>query len=162
MAASAEAHPPLIGREPELTLLKRALAGVTRGGGRCVAIVGEPGAGKTRLLEELERQAAERGIRMIRGRGAEFESDIPFGVLVDALDEELEGAGPDVIERVIAGGAAELARILPALSDYGGGAPVALQVERFELHEAVRRLLERWARSKGLVVGLDDLHWADP
>src|SRR5262249_37188902 len=55
---------------------------------------------------------------------------------------------------------AELAGVFPSLSGLAD-APVAGQEERFRTHHAVRSLLERLAAKHGLVVALDDLHWAD-
>jgi predicted ATPase len=59
---------PLVGREPELRRLLVALDGVATGQGRVVLLAGEPGVGKTRLTQELMRQAGERGFRVLAGR----------------------------------------------------------------------------------------------
>ena len=53
---------------------------------RCLAIEGEPGIGKTRLLRELRERAEGRGHLVLGGSAAEFERDMPFSVWVDALD----------------------------------------------------------------------------
>jgi predicted ATPase len=49
--------------------------------------VGESGIGKSRLLAELARRADRRGFFVLDGRSAEFEHDIPFGLIVDALND---------------------------------------------------------------------------
>ena len=59
-----------------------------------MAIVGEPGIGKSRLLGELCRRGEERGYLVLDGRAAEFERDIPFGLVVDALNDYLGSLEP--------------------------------------------------------------------
>jgi DNA-binding CsgD family transcriptional regulator len=126
-----------------------------------VALSGEPGIGKTRMLEELERRATERGCTVLTGRGAELERDLPFGVWVDALDDHAAWLGSNRLERMLGDRVAELARVLPSV-DAGGAAPApALQDERYRAHRAVRALLEQLAAAAPVVVLLDDLQWAD-
>jgi ATP/maltotriose-dependent transcriptional regulator MalT len=56
---------------------------------------------------------------------------------------------------------AELARVLPSLSDFAGRGQPAPQDERYRAHRAVRGLLERLATTRPVVLVLDDVHWAD-
>jgi predicted ATPase len=159
--ASAGEAPSIVGRERELSALDALLDAVRAGAPHVAALVGEPGIGKTSLLRELASRAGERGLLVLTGRAAEFERDVPFGVLVDALDPHLEGLGPTPLRGLDDERAAELAAIFPALSDLAPGAP-ALAVERYRAHRAILDLLERLAGPRGLLVALDDLHWADP
>ena len=92
---------------------------------------------------------------MLRARCSEFERDAPYAVLVDALDAHL--AHESVV--LPPAHAAQLATVLPALEDL---ADLAAAPERHRLHRAVRVLLERLAAPRGLVLLLDDVHWADP
>ena len=149
-----------VGRRRELTAIASALQGLGRDA-RYVALSGEPGIGKTRLLEELERRAGERGCTVLTGRGAELERDLPFGVWVDALDDHAAWLGSDRLQRMLGDRVAELARVLPSV-DAGEAAPApALQDERYRAHRAVRTLLEQLATAQPVVVLLDDLQWAD-
>ena len=75
-----------IGREKELGELDALLARLDDGAPACVAIQGEPGIGKTRLLRELRVRGDEQGHLVLTGSVEEFERDVPFGVWVDALD----------------------------------------------------------------------------
>src|SRR5918998_1262320 len=77
---------PIVGRESELELLDAALEGVAAGTPACLAVEGEPGIGKTRLLTELRSRSEERGHLVLSGSAAEFERDLPYGVWVEALD----------------------------------------------------------------------------
>ncbi|WP_153541263.1 helix-turn-helix transcriptional regulator [Actinomadura macrotermitis] len=153
---------PLVGRRDLLPLLDAALEDTAAGAFRFVALVGEPGAGKSRLLTELAAAAAAHKLATLLGRAAEFEQEMPFGAVVDALDDRLEEERPDL------GAAATglLATVFPALSAAPAGPPPALgaaatPVARYQLFRAVRRLLEELAGPSGLVLVLDDVHWAD-
>src|SRR5215208_4030153 len=77
---------PIVGRDVELGELDEMLGALASGASACVAIQGEPGIGKTRLLSELGHRAEEHGCLMVTGAAAEFERDLPFGVWADALD----------------------------------------------------------------------------
>ena len=159
MATSVETS-AFVGRRQELAAVAAALQGLGRDA-RYVALSGEPGIGKTRLLEELSRRATDRGCTVLTGRGAELERDLPFGVWVDALDDHAAWLGSDRIERMLGDRVAELARVLPSI-DAGDAAPApALQDERYRAHRAVRALLEHLAAAAPVVVLLDDLQWAD-
>ena len=79
---------PLVGRRAEVQALDAAL-GEARSGFVAVAVVGEPGIGKTRLLAELETRAAGAGFLVRSAGAAEHERNLPFGVFADALDLEV-------------------------------------------------------------------------
>src|SRR5829696_9135612 len=150
----------LVGRRRELAAVATALQGIGRDA-RYVALSGEPGIGKTRLLEELARRADERGCTVLTGRGAELERDLPFGLWVDALDDHAAWLGPGRLERMLDDRVAELSRVLPSVSAPGAAPAPALQDERYRAHRAVRALLEQLAAVTPVVVLLDDLQWAD-
>src|SRR5215218_2481460 len=150
----------LVGRRRELAAVATALQGIGRDA-RYVAISGEPGIGKTRMLEELARRGEERGCVVLTGRGAELERDLPFGVWVDALDDHAAWLGPGRLERMLDDRVAELSRVLPSVSAPGAAPAPALQDERYRAHRAVRALLEQLAAATPVVVLLDDLQWAD-
>jgi DNA-binding NarL/FixJ family response regulator len=153
---------PLVGRARELEVLERTLAAACEGLARVLALSGEPGIGKTRLLQELARKADSHGCLVLEGRAAEFERELPFGVLLDACDEYLESLDGLTAERLAGDGLAELATVFPSLrSLVPDAAPVALAHERYRAHRAVREMLERLAKRQPVVLLLDDLHWAD-
>ncbi|HEX8868689.1 MAG TPA: AAA family ATPase, partial [Lentzea sp.] len=144
----------LPGRAREVGVLRSALAA---DGARCVVVTGEPGIGKSRLLAELMTLATGRTV--LSARAAEFESHIPFGVFVAALDDHLARLEPDALARLGPERLGLLATIFPAIP---ADAPTDLvDAERYRLHRAVRAVLELLAEPSGLVLVLDDLHWAD-
>jgi predicted ATPase len=151
---------PLVGRPGELAALEEALDGLDEGRSTAIELVGEPGIGKTRLLTELAARADGRGHLVLSGSASELERDLPFWVFVDALDEYAEGLEPNRLEKLDAQSLAELAHVLPSLSEHAEGAPPVLRDERYRTHRAVRELLGVLG-DKPLVLILDDLHWSD-
>src|SRR6478609_7707133 len=77
---------PLVGRAHELAELDRRLDDLRSPGAGVLAIRGEPGIGKTRLLAELAALARSRAMLVLSGRALEFECEVPFASIVDALD----------------------------------------------------------------------------
>jgi ATP/maltotriose-dependent transcriptional regulator MalT len=153
---------PLVGRARELDLLGRLLEQTCARNPRFVFVTGEPGIGKTCLLLELVREAELRGCLALRGSAAEFERELPFGLVVDAFDEYLESLDPREFNRLSPEDLRELAGVFPALSSLNPGSDQpTTAAERFRAHRAVRDLMERLAARQPLVVILDDLHWAD-
>src|SRR4051812_15764473 len=104
-------RPRFIGRRRELVALERALERLTARERSVVEVLGEPGIGKSRLAAELAQRAAGHGCVVLEGRSAEFERDILFGLVVDALNDFL-GACEDTWLRALGEPAlAELAAI---------------------------------------------------
>jgi DNA-binding CsgD family transcriptional regulator len=158
---------PLVGRHEALRAFGDALDASSGGSFRFLSLVGEPGAGKTRLLGELAAAAAARDLASLWGRAAEFEQEMPFGVVVDALDDPVEASLPGLALRLGAETSALLATVLPSLraAAPGQGAPASGPgsdlTGRYRLYRGMRRLLEELANPHGLVLILDDVHWAD-
>ncbi len=153
---------PLVGRDRELEVLAERLDEVGSGRARFVFVTGEPGIGKTSLLLELLARADDRGWLALGGGAAEFERELPFGLVVDALDEYLASLDPRAFSHLAAEDLSELAGVFPALRslDPGSRHPTTA-AERFRVHHALRDLVERLAAQQPLVLMLDDLHWAD-
>jgi DNA-binding NarL/FixJ family response regulator len=151
----------LVGRAEQLDSLEQALVDLEQGSAAAVAVIGEPGIGKTRLLAELVARADARGWLVLSGSASELERDLPFSVFVDALDEYLRGLDPNPLERLSADMRSELAHIFPSLAGLVTARATEPQHERYRAHRAVRALLEHLADTKPLVLVLDDLHWTD-
>jgi DNA-binding CsgD family transcriptional regulator/tetratricopeptide (TPR) repeat protein len=148
--------PTLVGRAEEWGRLEAALASVGAGG--AIALLGEAGIGKSRLVVELARSAAGRGIPVLSGRAVDATTQVPFRPLFEALAGWDRDGGPAAHPELV--GAREvLAPILPA---WRPTAEPSYPVAAMELGDALLRLLTGIAGDEGCVLVLEDLHWADP
>lgn len=145
---------PLVGRSRECAVIDRWLAAA---GMPVLEVTGEPGIGKTRLLAELAARAVGQGSMVLGGQATEWDRMRPLGVLTEAIDDHLARLGPT--DLLLAGGTdiPVLSEVFPAFGPHAD----AGQAERNQLHRAIRRMLERLTPDQGLVVILDDIHWAD-
>ncbi len=153
------APPPLCGREGELALIQEFVEADRE---PVIAIAGDPGIGKSRLLAELRRAARGRGHVVFEGRAAEFEGELPFGAFTDALDDWLLGLGATRRATLAGDLAAELSGVFPAFEAMASEGPPVSPQERYRAYRAVRHLLGALAADGHVLVTLDDVHWADP
>jgi DNA-binding CsgD family transcriptional regulator len=131
-----------------------------KGAGGVIALLGDEGAGKTRLLDELQDLARARGALVLAGRAWAIHTRLAYAPLVDALGPHLRELAPPDRERLV-DDLPELdnlfverpRRPLDALGDP--------HLEKTRLFEAFCRLVERLAESRTVVLTLDDAHWAD-
>src|SRR5438445_9947728 len=76
---------PLVGRERELALLREAFDRAVQGRGQVVGIVGEAGAGKSRLLHEFRRSLEAERVTYLMGACVAYARSIPYSPIVDVL-----------------------------------------------------------------------------
>lgn len=86
------------------------------------------------------------------GRAAEFESEIPFVLLVDALDPYLASQNARRFGVLSAEQRAELGAVFPAFGELGGSVVQAVQNERYRAHRAVRALVELLGSERACVL----------
>ncbi len=153
-----------VGRADELAHLKQCFdKSVSRRCCRVATVIGDPGVGKSRLVEEFSRWAQAHAT-VISGRCLPYGEGITFWPLAEAL-RDLAGIAADDDDALIR---VKLVDLAPAEPSSGavvdivlgvlGVAPVSAKDETFW---AVRRLLEAAAARRPLVLVLDDLHWAE-
>lgn len=135
----------LVGRSAELALARRLLGGR---GGAALLYVGGPGTGKTALLDEVARQAADSDALVLRADGAEAESRLPYAALSQLLRPALADLG-ELAE--------EHQRALDRVLRIGGPAEHSDPVVAL----AVLSLLELLAEHQPTVLVFDDLQWID-
>jgi DNA-binding CsgD family transcriptional regulator len=137
----------LIGRDRELATLG-AFLGEAVGDGATLLLTGEPGVGKTALLAAAAEMAAADGVRVIRGGGVEYETDVSFAglhQLVDPLSDDLRRLPPS-----------SRATIEVALGIGSGPAP-----DRLAVLSTALALFRQAASSTPLLIVIDDLQWLD-
>ena len=155
----------VVARETELAELIDNFKRVTADEGHAVAIVsGEAGVGKTTLVAEFSRRAADEGAWILLGRCQEDAgaSYIPF---VEALNHLVANAPADLLRSHIAVHGGTLASMVRSLGQRVGelAAPTKSDsdTERYVLYGAVTGLLTAASIDRPIVLILDDLQWAD-
>lgn len=142
-------HPPLpalVGRLAEGAAIDRAVSSVSAG--RCrvhLLISGDPGIGKSRLLEELALRVERAGGSVVRGRALEAERMRPCGPWIDALAAEERSRLRT-----------RLAPIVPRL-----GASDDLALHRGAFFDAIVEWISQLASERPTAVVLDDIQWLD-
>ena len=157
----AAAPRPLAGREQEMAVLRSAVTACAGGTSTIVEITGDPGLGKSRMLAELGDLARAEGLTVLSGRASEFEQQRSFGAFADPIRwcvGDLAERRPEILDEETA---ALLDLMLPRGAGPHPGRPRILDVERYRLHHAFGRLLADADRGRGVLLCLDDLHWAD-
>ena len=149
---------PLVGRDGALEALATAWAQTSDGTRRLALVSGEPGIGKTRLAAELVARVQAGGGAALAGRCTP-EGHIPYAPFAEALGGLAAAVGPAALADAVGAQSGELARLVPSLS--GAPPPGDPDGARHRLLAAVDAALVAVARTGGLVLVLDDLHWAD-
>ena len=155
-----------VGRRRELAELRASFKDAVAGRGRFFLVVGESGIGKTRLVEEVAREAAESGGVALWGRCWEGAGAPPYWPWIQVLRGCLRSIGAEPLHGVLGAGAGHLARLVPELDQRfaDGSAPSTSphsEHARFYLFDAVATFLRTAAERTPLVLVLDDLQWAD-
>ena len=166
---------PLVGREEELELLSRHWERARAGEGQLVLVVGEPGIGKSRLIQEFHAKLGETPHTWVEWSSSQLLQNTPLHPIVewgrlrfggaDASDgqrlAELENA-----LRLVGLDAAEYAPLIALLVDIplteDRRASLAPEGLRRRQLEAITAWVLAGARSQPIVLAFEDLHWADP
>jgi DNA-binding CsgD family transcriptional regulator len=148
----------LLERDAELAALDAAVEAVAGGAGCVVAIEGAAGIGKTSLLRRARERAADRGFRVLAGRGSELEQTFPFGLVRQLFEPVVARTTRDDRDSLF-DGAAGLAR---PLLDAGhlDGVPAGEDTAFAVLH-GLYWLTANLAERCPLTLAVDDLHSAD-
>jgi tetratricopeptide (TPR) repeat protein len=155
---------PFVGRGAEFGLLLGLLAGLTTGSGHVVLLEGEPGIGKSRLMHELARYCASRGLFTLTTNCYEIERAMPYQPVIDLVGKALELASGEALQKLPAVSLAEIAALVPAAAEriavpsLSADFPEARQARLFA---AIVQLFEALAAGRQLVVMTDDVQWAD-
>lgn len=179
---------PVVGRDTEMQVICSLLDTVALDrpvGARALTISGDIGVGKSRLLAEMYIQGRTRGFRVLEGRTYESGAMFPYLPFIEALRPVLRSSSTQQLRRYVGLDREEnvslpvndpisltgtplvtaLARLFPEL-------PMLVRVtitpeilspeqEKFRLFDAIATLLERMAMERPVLLGIDNLQWAD-
>jgi DNA-binding NarL/FixJ family response regulator len=133
----------LVGRVVEQARVRELVHDVAAGRGRSVLVEGEPGIGKSSLIEAGIEGATELGCRVLRGAADEFSGRFPLRVLLDCF---------------AAGGVGDMAAL--ARGDWGGVVSGSYD-PTLEAMERLLDVVDKLCTDAPLVLAVDDLQWAD-
>ena len=142
----------VLGREPELRQLMAAVGRVRSGAGAIVTLEGEPGIGKTRLLETLLSEVIGERWHVFDARCAELDVERPFVPISIALDELIERLDQSTPTELL-----EAKSLLGVSASSWANGDVAGDRITTSLVEGLSEL----ARDAPLLVMFDDAHWID-
>jgi len=179
LSQSAVVGSPLIGREPELAGLSRALDDLSNGRGGVWVIRGEAGAGKSRLLAETKRHAAAQRVLWLEGRSVSYGRGLSYWPFVEILRNAFgidDGdSETDALRKLEAGAGALFGAQAPEIVPYLATVMTLsltsnhdqrvkfldAQAMKRQIFLSMRLLFERLAQRQPLLLVLEDWHWAD-
>jgi len=169
----ARAITPLVGRAEELDLLRRRWERVRGGEGQLALIVGEPGLGKSRLIEEFRGRLGETPHTWVGWSASQLLQNTPLHPVAEwgrlrfaNAPAEQRLADLEHTLRTIGLDPAEYAPLLAPLADIPLPPGRAANMSSEELRRRQLAAITAWvlagARSQAVALAFEDLHWADP
>jgi DNA-binding CsgD family transcriptional regulator len=147
---------PLLERDDELSALNAAVESARNGDGQLVAVEGDAGIGKTRLLAEARSLATD--FEVLSARAGELEGDFAFGVVRQLFEGALAAVPAETRAELLSGAAAlasPLFEAVPTDGDSGGGET------SFAVLHGLYWLAANFGLRRPTLLVVDDLHWAD-
>ena len=176
-AAVSKGLTPLVGREEELGLLRRRWEQAKAGEGQVVLLSGEPGIGKSRLVQMLKEQVSAEGATRIEFRCSAYHQNSAFYPLIEHLQRLLQFAPHDTPQakltklakmlehyRFPQADTLPLLAVLLSLPHPEGAPPLTLspQKQKQRTQEALVAWVVEEAARAAVYCAWEDLHWADP
>ncbi len=165
----------LIGRQREMAVLAQALASIQdKKAYSVVAICGEAGTGKSRLIEEFRATLELKNITWMEGHAFAFTQNISYFPLINLIKRDLaieEEDTPGLVAAKLEGrlkGLGDLQEdVAPFLGHllslhYSAVAKMSPEFWRSRLHHSIPVILQALAKQGPVVICFEDLHWADP
>jgi len=174
-ASAARGLTRFVGRDAEVEQLRQALEQTARGRGQIIAVMGEPGVGKSRLFYEFIHSHRTQGWLVLESEAVSYGKATPYLPLVELLKRYFKIVSGDdarVIRAKVTGNVLALDEALkdsiPPLLWLLDGLPeehefLALDPsqQRDSSLDAVKRVLLRESHSQPLLLVFEDLHWID-
>ena len=154
-----------VGRQREMAVLKAALKDALSGRARTVMLVGEPGIGKTRTVQELATHGIALGYQALLGRCYSTQGAPPYWPWVQAVRTYIREHSPEELRTQMGAGAADIAEVVPEVREQLPGleSPPSLEPQqaRFRFFDSMAAFLMRASEARPLLLLLENLHWAD-
>lgn len=156
---------PFVGRDREVAELRAGLEEAAAGRGRLLLIAGEPGIGKTRLVDEFSSHAAGRGAQVLWG-ACQGMGEPAYWPWLQIIRQRVRSCELAQLVEELGPGVADIAPLVDEVRERLPDAPVraaTLEPEqaRFRLFDSIATFLKNVARAQPVLLVLDDLHWAD-
>jgi class 3 adenylate cyclase len=164
----------MVGRQPEMAALADALARLRSGEPAVIAVVGDAGTGKSRLVEEFKASLDLASVQWHEGHAYAYSQNIHYSPLVHLLGRSLgidEEDSPEAVRAKLDAAVRSITDRADDIVPYLGGLfslaypeaeAIDPEVWKARLHDAVLALLSALGRRAPTVVCIEDLHWADP
>jgi predicted ATPase/DNA-binding SARP family transcriptional activator len=166
-ASQPQIPQPFVGRGDEIDLLTQLLTKTTISQGQMVFISGEPGIGKSRLIQEATILASQQGFRPFSVRCYQVEQSMPYQPLIDLVRQILTYGNR--WQHLAPVWLSELAILVPEIEESSSTALTNnSQTDELEesrqgrLFQAIFHLFANQAKNHKLMLVIDDIHWADP
>jgi class 3 adenylate cyclase len=174
-AFAARGLTPFVGRQAELAALHQALEQAAAGHGQVVAVVGEPGMGKTRLFHEFTRASRTQGWFLLESSSASYGKATPYLLVIDLLKAYVQIEDRDDGRRIREKLTGRLLTLDPTLGPTVPALLALLEVpvedaawqalepsqRRQRTLDALKRLLLRESQVQPLLLVLENLQWID-
>jgi class 3 adenylate cyclase/tetratricopeptide (TPR) repeat protein len=174
-AFAARGLTPFVGRQAELAALHQALEQAVAGHGQVVAVIGEPGVGKTRLFHEFTHTSRTQGWLLLESRSTSYGQATPYLPIIDLLKAYFQLEDRDDGRRMRERLTGRLLTLDPAFGPTVPAFLALLEVPVEDPHwqaldpsqrrqrtlEALKRVLLRESQVQPLLLVFENLHWID-
>jgi predicted ATPase/class 3 adenylate cyclase len=174
-AAAARGLTPFVGRQPELEALHQALVQAESGHGQVVALVGEAGVGKSRLVYEFVHSHRTQGWRVLESASVSYGKATPYFPVIDLLKRYCHVDDGDdartirakvtgqvvTLDETLQGTLPALLALLDAVPDDSPFLHLDPPQRRQRTLETLKRVLLRESQEQPLLLVFEDLHWID-
>jgi class 3 adenylate cyclase len=174
-AAAARGLTRFVGRESEIAALRQALAQAGAGHGQVVAVVGEAGVGKSRLVYECVQAHHTQGWRVLESASVSYGKATPYFPVIDLLKRHAHVEDADeprtvrakvtgqvlTLDETLRETVSALLWLLDVLPDDSPFRTLEPAQRRHRTLEALKRVLLRESQVQPLLLVFEDLHWID-
>lgn len=155
----------LVGRKSELQAIQSSLELTRHGRGKLVLLEGEPGIGKTTIMNAVMEEAVNQGFLVLPGRCPEMDPAAPYLPFAEMLEHLLRARPDDYLKAKIGDLTPELTRLSPQIGKRlaEGKSPLTVppEQERYLLFSSFAEVVERLSHDAPVLLVIEDLHWAD-